>query len=237
MAHLSFAHKAHGDAYVMVMMFVMDGNGGERSHHRSVRLKGRARVRGPPLVMPRRPLYNAALKDLPAEVRDRFFALSIARSYARHLVARAIVQVRWKEVWTSFVDDYIALMGRRWARFKERKNWANSLSKRKILQLPQLTAEEDLLPAATRSDRRRELLQATRLRLFSGQEITVKYKTGASLHDFYVNVRGILNVPRGVSMALLRPGLGALDERLLSCSRDKDAHCVRGRVFEVEMHP
>lgn len=187
--------------------------------------------------MPGRPICNARLGDLPADVRDRFLALSAAKRYLTNLLVRAVVQVRAKKDWTFFVDGYIALVGKRWVLFLERKRWANCLRKRKVLQLPQWTEVEELLPAAILADRARELRQASRLRLVSGKEITVKYNTGATLHDFYVNARRILNVPRGVSLALLRPGFGIFEQRLLPCHRRSDAYqWVKGRVFEVVQH-
>ena len=80
------------------------------------------------------------------------------------------------------------------------------------------------------------LLSMPRLRLMSGEEITVEIPGHCSTHDFYQLSRATLNLGRSTSLALLRMGPGSVEDPLLPCVRWESSHLIKRRVFQVVTH-
>ena len=165
-------------------------------------------------------LRNLPISALPTHVQENVVARSVSRQYTGNLLARAVLRQICQDIVEDIVDAVEDIVD----------------DVEHIVDAVDYIGEavEDIVEDNV--DDVEGLLSMPRLRLMSGEEITVQIPGLCSTHDFYQLSRATLNLGRSTSLALMRMGPGSFEGRLLPCVRWESSHLIKRRVFQVVTH-
>ena len=165
-------------------------------------------------------LRNLPISALPTHVQENVVARSVSRQYTGNLLDRAVL----RQICQDIVEDIVDAVEDIVDDVEHIVDAADYI----------VEAVEDIVEDNV--DDVEGLLSMPRLRLMSGEEITVQIPGHCSTHDFYQLSRATLNLGRSTSLALLRMGPGSFVCRLLPCVRWESSHLIKRRVFQVVTH-
>ena len=155
-------------------------------------------------------LRNLPISALPTHVQENVVARSVSRQYTGNLLARAVLRQICQDIVEDIVDAVEDIVD----------------------DVEHIVDAADYIVEAVE-----DIVEDNpRLRLMSGEEITVQIPGHCSTHDFYQLSRATLNLGRSTSLALMRMGPGSFEGRLLPCVRWESSHLIKRRVFQVVTH-